>query len=98
MCDEQIRVFQRLHEATIHNLIGEVGLRPDSQRRLSYFRFRHDLFRRYLYQSIQGIARSRLHEKIAYEFESILGWPQSNLEQQEDKEQAANLSQLSYHF
>ena len=56
-----------------HQLVGAVGVRRVGGQRLSFYRFRHILFQKYLYQQIDDVERSYLHEEIGTRLESLLG-------------------------
>ena len=56
-----------------HHLVGAVGVRRVGGQRLSLYRFRHILFQKYLYQQIDDVERSYLHEEIGTRLESLLG-------------------------
>jgi tetratricopeptide (TPR) repeat protein len=56
-----------------HRLVSSQGiLRADGQR-LSRYRFRHILFQRYLYNSLDRVSRPRLHEAVGTALEGLHG-------------------------
>ena len=56
-----------------HHLVSAQGvLRRDSQR-LSVYRFRHILFQRYLYNSLDSVERVHLHETVGTALEALYG-------------------------
>jgi DNA-binding SARP family transcriptional activator/predicted ATPase len=56
-----------------HRLVrGRGSQRLDGQR-LSHYRFRHILFQRYLYNSLDEVERDYLHEAVGDELESLYG-------------------------
>ena len=56
-----------------HQLVRALDVRRSGSQRLSVYRFRHILFQRYLYQSLDRIERSYLHEEVGNTLESLLG-------------------------
>ena len=56
-----------------HQLVGALGVRRSAGQRLSHYRFRHILFQKYLYQQIDAVERSYLHEEVGVHLESLLG-------------------------
>ncbi|TEU12128.1 MAG: hypothetical protein E3J21_21920 [Anaerolineales bacterium] len=77
--------------------LGIGGQRPSTPRqardaassgqRLSRYRFRHDLFQKYLYSSLDEVERARLHEAAGNELEALYG------------EKAVQVAvRLAYHF
>jgi DNA-binding SARP family transcriptional activator/predicted ATPase len=68
-------------------LVTAESVRRVDDRRLSSYRFRHILFRNYLYQSLDEVERAPLHEAVGRELEALYG------------ERAAEISgQLARHF
>jgi tetratricopeptide (TPR) repeat protein len=69
--------------AMVHTLSSELGQRHQLVRaqdirrmdggRVSFYRFRHILFQRYLYGSLDKVERSYLHEEIARALEELYG-------------------------
>ncbi len=56
-----------------HRLVRAQGiLRMDGQR-LSHYRFRHILFQRYLYNSLDEVERAHLHEQVGTALEGLYG-------------------------
>ncbi len=71
-------------------LVSAVSIRRLGVRKISRYRFRHNLFQRYLYDHMDPVRRAHLHEAIGMALESLLG---ETL--QERQEQA---SRLAWHF
>ena len=70
-----------------HQLVRALDVRRSGSQRLSVYRFRHILFQRYLYQSLDRVERSYLHESVGTTLEALLG------------EKADDTSvQLAHHF
>lgn len=69
-------VIQQLHALdTAHRLVQNQGSRrlDPSGQRLSTYRFRHILFQKYLYGSLNETERTYLHETISRSLESLFG-------------------------
>jgi DNA-binding SARP family transcriptional activator/predicted ATPase len=47
-----------------HHLVRAQGMQQAGDRRLSRYRFRHILFQRYLYNSLDAVERSHLHNEV----------------------------------
>ena len=58
---------------TSDQLVRALNVRRSGSQRLSVYRFRHILFQRYLYQSLDRVERSYLHEEVGNTLESLLG-------------------------
>ncbi|UCC89663.1 MAG: AAA family ATPase, partial [Anaerolineales bacterium] len=56
-----------------HRLVVADSLHRLGGRRLSRYRFRHHLFQKYLYQSLDEVERSLLHEAVGNALESLYG-------------------------
>lgn len=56
-----------------HRLVVGQGSRRLGARRLSNYRFRHILFQRYLYNTLDEVERGYLHEAVAKELERLYG-------------------------
>ena len=56
-----------------HRLVFAQGVERFGEQRLSRYRFRHDLFQRYLYGRLDAVERARLHETVAHELEARCG-------------------------
>lgn len=54
-----------------HRLVGAQGIRRLGRRRLSLYRFRHNLFQRYLYNNLDGVERAYLHEDVGNVLEAL---------------------------
>jgi len=52
-----------------HHLVGAAGVERAGSRRLSHYQFRHNLFQKYLYEGLDEIERSYLHEDVGYTLE-----------------------------
>ncbi len=55
----------------VHRLVQEADVRETAQRRLSQYRFRHNLFRRYLYTTLGEVERAYLHEAVGNALEDL---------------------------
>ena len=70
-----------------HHLVSAKGIRQIDRQRLSLYIFQHILFQRYLYNSLDEVERSHLHEQVGNVLETLYG------------EQAEEISvQLARHF
>ena len=56
-----------------HQLVRALDVRRAGAQRLSVYRFRHILFQKYLYQSLDRVERSYLHESVGKTLETLLG-------------------------
>jgi predicted ATPase len=56
-----------------HRLVGSKGIRRLGVRRLSLYRFQHNLFQKYLYTHLGEVERSYLHEDVGRELEQLYG-------------------------
>jgi predicted ATPase len=54
-----------------HRLVGARGVDRIGQTRLSLYQFRHSLFQRYLYDSLDEVERSYLHEDMGLVLEAL---------------------------
>jgi len=73
-----------------HRLVRAQGiLRMDGQR-LSHYRFRHILFQRYLYNSLDEVERAHLHEAVGNTLEALY--------EDQTEATAAIAGQLAWHF
>lgn len=54
-----------------HLLVQSLGTRRLGRKRRSRFRFRHELFRQFLYNSLQEVERSYLHEDVGRTLEKL---------------------------
>lgn len=57
----------------LHQVVEGVELARVNGRRLARFRFRHDLFQRYLYNGLSGLDRAMLHEEVGVTLEELHG-------------------------
>ncbi|UCE06727.1 MAG: DUF2791 family P-loop domain-containing protein [bacterium] len=70
-----------------HNLVNALGIQRKNGQRLSQYRFRHVLFQKYLYTSLDEVERLYLHEEVGTVLENLYG------------EQADEIAvQLALHF
>jgi predicted ATPase len=70
-----------------HHLVSAKGIRRMDSQRLSMYLFQHILFQRYLYNSLDEVERSHLHEEVGTVLETFYG------------EQAEEIAvQLARHF
>jgi serine/threonine protein kinase/tetratricopeptide (TPR) repeat protein len=70
-----------------HHLVSAKGIRHLEKQRLSLYLFQHILFQRFLYNSLDEVERTHLHEEVGNILESLYG------------EQAEEISvQLARHF
>ena len=56
-----------------HRLVSAQGLRRLAARRLALYRFRHNLFQRYLYNRLDAVERAYLHEDVGNVLETLYG-------------------------
>jgi serine/threonine protein kinase/predicted ATPase len=56
-----------------HHLVSAKGIRRMDGQRLSIYTFQHILFQRYLYNSLDKVERSHLHEEVGTALESLYG-------------------------
>jgi tetratricopeptide (TPR) repeat protein/predicted Ser/Thr protein kinase len=56
-----------------HHLVRAQGIRRDGGTRLSQYRFRHILFQKYLYNSLDEVERAHLHEDVGTALETLYG-------------------------
>jgi class 3 adenylate cyclase/predicted ATPase len=54
-----------------HRLVRAEGIRRVDGRRLSRYRFRHNLFQRYMYDSLDDVERTYLHEDVGQALEEL---------------------------
>jgi predicted ATPase len=73
-----------------HRLVRERGIKRVGERRLSLYRFRHNLFQTYLYSSLGQTEREFLHEEVGNALEALYG--------ECAEENAAIAPQLARHF
>ena len=67
---DMVRVFSS-DLAKRHRLVQARGMRQVGALRLSRYRFRHNLFQRYLYQSLDPAERAYLHEAVGNALETL---------------------------
>jgi predicted ATPase/DNA-binding SARP family transcriptional activator len=56
-----------------HRLVSARGIARLGHQRLSQYRFRHILYQRYLYNTLDGVERVYLHEQVAMALEELYG-------------------------
>jgi predicted ATPase len=56
-----------------HRLVSVEGVTWVGRRRLSRYRFRHNLFQKYLYNSLDEVERSHIHEAVGNGLETLYG-------------------------
>jgi len=56
-----------------HHLVSAKGIRRMDGQRLSVYTFQHILFQRYLYNSLDEVQRSHLHEEVGTALETLYG-------------------------
>jgi len=68
-------IIQRLSDelGATHRLIAAHSVQRVGSRNLSRYRFRHFLFQRYLYDSLDVVQRARLHETVGNALEDLHG-------------------------
>ncbi len=72
--DERVVVRMLDRDANArHRLIQEQGVKRVGDRRLSIYRFRHNLFQRYLYGQLSESEREFLHEDVGNALEHLYG-------------------------
>jgi DNA-binding SARP family transcriptional activator/predicted ATPase len=70
-----------------HRLVKEQGLLRLNSQRLSQYMFRHNLFQKYLYNSLGEVERAHLHEAVGNSLETLYGDHQEEI-----------AVQLAWHF
>lgn len=56
-----------------HRLVKAQGIRQMNGQRLSLYRFQHNIFQRYLYNSLDEVERAYKHEQVGNELETLYG-------------------------
>lgn len=56
-----------------HHLVSAKGVRRLERQRLSLYLFQHILFQRYLYNSLDGVEKTHLHEEVGNILEALYG-------------------------
>jgi len=74
-----------------HRLVNVQGIQCLDSQRLSRYRFRHNLFQKYLYHSLDEIEKVHLHEAVGLALETLY-------EGQAKEEIAVVAGQLAWHF
>jgi DNA-binding SARP family transcriptional activator/predicted ATPase len=82
------RLSQEL--ARKHHLVRAQGLHRLENKSLARYQFRHILFQKYLYNSLDAVERSRLHEAVGTALEELHG--------EQAEESAAIAPHLAWHF
>jgi tetratricopeptide (TPR) repeat protein len=67
-----------------HHLVSAQGIRQSDGQRISTYRFRHILFQKYLYNGLDAVERSHLHQAVGNALQALYG--------QEDMEIAVELA------
>jgi len=57
----------------LHRLVSARGIRRLDAQRLSLYRFRHNLFQKYLYNNLDQVERAYLHEDVGKVLEELYG-------------------------
>ena len=73
---EEAREIIRLLSSELdkrHHLVSAKGIRRMDGQRLSIYTFQHILFQRYLYNSLDEVERSHLHEEVGTALETLYG-------------------------
>ncbi|MFZ2052657.1 MAG: protein kinase [Candidatus Aminicenantales bacterium] len=87
---EEVRELIRILSGELekrHHLVSAKGVRSLGKQRLSLYVFQNSLFQKYLYNSLDGVERTHLHEEVGNALEALYG------------EQADEISvQLARHF
>jgi adenylate cyclase len=73
-----------------HQLVVAQGLQRIGQGRLATYRFRHILFQKYLYDSLDAVERAQRHEEVARSLETLY--------RPESEAVAAMAGQLAWHY
>jgi predicted ATPase len=73
-----------------HRLVRARGIQRMDGQRLSHYRFRHILFQRYLYNSLDEVERAHLHEAVGNTLEALY--------KDQMEATAAIAGQLAWHF
>jgi DNA-binding SARP family transcriptional activator/predicted ATPase len=73
-----------------HRLVRAQGIQRMDGQRLSHYRFRHILFQRYLYSSLDEVERAHLHEAVGNTLEALY--------EDQIEAMAAIAGQLAWHF
>jgi tetratricopeptide (TPR) repeat protein len=74
-----------------HHLVNALGVQYLDSQRLSRYRFRHNLFQKYLYHSLDEIEKAHLNEAVGSALEALYGG-------QAQEEIAVVAGQLARHF
>jgi serine/threonine protein kinase/tetratricopeptide (TPR) repeat protein len=56
-----------------HRLVSAQGIRRSNGQRISSYRFRHILFQKYLYNSLDAVERSHLHQAVGSALQALYG-------------------------
>ena len=70
-----------------HHLVSAQGIRQVNDQRMSFYRFRHILFQKYLYNSLDAVECAHLHQQVGNTLQALYG---------NDTEEIA--MQLAVHF
>jgi DNA-binding SARP family transcriptional activator/predicted ATPase len=69
---ETVRLFSADLDR-LHHLVRASGIQRLGKGRISHYHFSHSLFQRYLYQSLDAVERTHLHEAIGTALEEVYG-------------------------
>jgi predicted ATPase/Tfp pilus assembly protein PilF len=78
--DEEVRELIRHLSGELekrHRLVSALGVKRLGELRLSEYRFRHNLFQKYLYNTLDNVERAHLHEDVGNVLEELYG-PRAN--------------------
>jgi adenylate cyclase len=78
--DEEVRELIRHLSGELekrHRLVSALGVKRLGELRLSVYRFRHNLFQKYLYNTLDNVERAHLHEDVGTVLEELYG-PQAD--------------------
>jgi predicted ATPase len=74
--NEEVRELIRILSSELekrHHLVSAKGIRTLEKQRLSMYVFQHILFQTYLYNSLDDVERSHLHEEVGNVLETLYG-------------------------
>ena len=74
--DTEVRDLIRLLSSKLDkkfHLVSARGIRRMGRQRLSIYKFQHILFQRYIYNSLDEVERSQLHEEVGTALETLYG-------------------------
>jgi tetratricopeptide (TPR) repeat protein len=56
-----------------HHLVSAQGIRQIGEQRMSFYRFRHILFQKYLYNSLDPVERAHMHQQVGTTLQTLYG-------------------------